>query len=224
MDWGRRICLLSSGLDHPVTAVLRLMRVEREVRLLRVVAVMMVEMRVVLDGWEISSTVAVIVRVWCSPYLALWRSSRRPIILVGETMRLVAPLTRSLLLLVGQHPCTLVREVAVVAPPTHVVMRVVAASLCPHWRWSLIGCPRVGTGLLDGSQSAFSHAVWRSVTPGPFGPIIFLHCLLLPERGRQPTALSSNRKHLRPPGQLRIHRGRTTMRVPWMLLLPVKWV
>lgn len=170
VDWGRRVCLLSRGLNNPVTAVLWLVGVEREVRLLRVVAVMVVEMRVALNrGREIGSTVAIIVRVWGSPYLALLRPSGRPFILVGEAMRLVSPLTRPLLLLVGEHPRTLVREVAVVAPPTHVVMRVMAASLCPdlsaNWRWSLIGCPRAGAGLLDGSQTTLTHAVWRSVAP-----------------------------------------------------------
>lgn len=171
MDWGR-VCLLSGGLNNPVTAVLWLMGVEMEVRLLRVVAVMVVEVRVALNRGVIGTTVAIVVRVWSSPYLALLRSPWRPFILVGEAMWLVSPVTRPLLLLlllVGKHPRTLVREVAVVAPPTHVVMRVVAASLGPNlsanWRWSLIGCPRAGTGLLDGSQTTLSHAVWRSVAP-----------------------------------------------------------
>lgn len=184
MDWGRRVCLLSRGLNNPVTAVLWLMRVEREVRLLRVVGMMVVKMRVALNRGVIGSTIAIIVRVRGSPYLALLRSSRRPFILMGEAMWLVSPLTRPLLLLMGKHPCTLVREVAVVAPPTHVVMRVVGASLrtnlSGNWRWSLIGCPRADSGLLYGSQSALSHALWRSVAPGSFGPIIILQCLLLP--------------------------------------------
>ncbi len=170
MDWGRRVGLLSRGLSNPVTAVLWLVGVEREVRLLGMVAMMVVEVRVALNrGREVSSTVAIIVRMRGSPYLALLRPSGRPFILVGEAMRLVSPLTRPLLLLVGEHPRTLVREVAVVAPPTHVVMRVVAASLTPdlsaNWRRSLIGCPRAGAGLLDGSQTTLSHAVWRSVAP-----------------------------------------------------------
>lgn len=168
MDWGRGVCLLSRGLNNPVAAVLWLMGVEREVRLLRVVAVMVVEMRVALNRGEISTTIAIVVRVWGSPYLALLRSSG-PFILMGKAMRLVSPLSCPLLLLVGKHSCTLVGEVAVVAPPTHVVMRVMAASLgrnlSANWRWSLIGCPSVGAGLLNGSQSALSHAVWRSVTP-----------------------------------------------------------
>lgn len=156
-------------------------------RLLRVVAVMMVVMRVAFYRGEIGSTVAIVVRVWGSPYLALLRSSGRPLILVGEAMRLVSPLTRPLLLLVGKHPRTLVREVAVVAPPAHIVMRVVTASLGPdlsaNWRWSLIGCSRAGTGLLDGSQSSLPHTVWRSVAPGSFRPIFLLQSLLLSERG-----------------------------------------
>lgn len=168
MDWGRRVCLLSRGLNNSVTAVLWLMGVEREVRLLRVVAVMVVEMRVALNRGKISTTIAIVVRVWGSPYLALLRSSG-PFILMGKAMRLVSPLSCPLLLLVGKHSPTLVGEVAVVAPPTHVVMRVMAASLGPNlsanWRWSLIGCPSVGAGLLNGSQSNLSHAVWRSVTP-----------------------------------------------------------
>lgn len=138
-------------------------------RLLRVVAVMMVKMRVALDRGEISSTITIVVRVWRSPNLALLRSSGRPFVLVGEAVRLISPLSCSLLLLVGKHPSTLVREVAVVAPPTHVVMRVVAASLgsnlSANWRWSLIGCPRVGGRLLNRSQSTLTNAVWRSVTP-----------------------------------------------------------
>lgn len=187
MDRWRRVYLLSRGLNNPVTAVIRLMGVEGEVRLLRVVAVMVVEVRVALNRGKISTTVAIIVRVRGSPYLALLRSSGRPFILVGEAVRLISPLNGPLLLLVGKHPCTLIREVAVVASPTHVVVRVVAASLCPHlsanWRWSLIGCPRVGAGLLNGSQSTFPHAVRRSITPGSFDSIIILQCLLLPEGG-----------------------------------------
>lgn len=185
MDGGRGVYLLGRGLNNPVTAALRLMGVEREVRLLRVVAVMVVEVRVALNSGKISSTVAIVVRVWRSPYLALLRSSRWPFILVAEAVRLISPLNCPLLLLVGKHPCTLVREVAVVAPPTHVVMRMVAASLCPNlsanWRWSLIGCSRVGAGLLNRSQSTFPHAVRRSIAPGSFGSIIILQCLLLPE-------------------------------------------
>lgn len=189
MDWGRGVRLLSGSLNYPVAVILRLVGVEREVRLLRVVAVMMVVMRVAFNRGEIGSTIAIVVRVWGSPYLALLRSSGRPVVLVAEAMRLVSPFARPLLLLlVGVHPRTLVREVAVVAPPAHVVMRVVTASLGPdlsaNRRWSLIGCPRAGTGLLDGSQSTLPHAVWRSVTPGSFRPIILLQSLLLSERGR----------------------------------------
>lgn len=143
----RGVGLLSSGIDNPVTVVFWLMGVEGEVRLLRVVAVMVVEVevRVVLNRREVCTTIAIIVRVWCSPYLALLGSSGRPVFLVGEAMRLVSPLTRPLLLLMGGHPSTLVREVTVVAPPTHVVMRMVAASLAAHLRADgrrgLIGCP-----------------------------------------------------------------------------------
>lgn len=168
MDRGRGVCLLSRGINNPVTAVLRLMGVEREVRLLGVVAVMVVEVRIALHRGEISSAIAIIVRVWGSPYRTLLRSSG-PFILMGEGMRLVSPLSGPLLLLVGKHSCTLVREVAVVSAPAHVVMWMMAASLGPnlraHWRWSLIGCSSVGAGLLNGSQSTLPHAVWRSVTP-----------------------------------------------------------
>lgn len=154
MERGGGFALLSRSLDNPVTVALWLMRVEREVRLRRVVAVMVVEVRVALNRGEVCATVAIIVRVWGSPYLALLRSPRRPFVLVAEAMRLVSPLTRPLLLLVG-HPCTLIGEVAVVAPTAHVVMRVVASSLGTHlradWRRGLIGCSRAGAGLLDGS-------------------------------------------------------------------------
>lgn len=142
---GRRLCLLSWSLYNPVTAVLLLVGVKREVRLLRVVSMMMVEMGVVVNRGEISSAVAIIVWVRRPPYLALLSSLRRPFVLVGEAMRLVSPLTHPLLLLMGKHPRTLVREVAVVATSTHVVVRVVAASLCSNlsanWRWSVIGRP-----------------------------------------------------------------------------------
>lgn len=228
MDWRRRVCLLSSGLSNPVTAVLWLVRVEMKVRLLRVVTVMMVVMRIALNRGMICTTVAIVVRMWSPPYLALLRSSGRSFVLVGETMCLVSPLTCPLLLLVWKHSCTLIREVAVVALPTHVVMRVVAPSLAPNlsanWRWSLIGCPGAGAWLLDRPQSTLSHSVWRSVTPGSFGPFIFLHCLLLSKGGCQPSALSSTREYLWSPGKLGIHWGCTTVRVPWMLLLTVKGV
>lgn len=115
---------------------------------------MMVEMRVAFNRGEISSTIAIIVRVWSSPYLALLRSPG-PLILVGEAVRLTAPFSHSLLLLVGKHSRTLVREVAVIASSTHIVMRVMAATLRPNlsanWWWSLIGCPGVGDRLLNGS-------------------------------------------------------------------------
>lgn len=185
MERRRRVCLLSRGITNPVTAVFWLMRVEREVRLLRVVAVMVVQVRVALNRREICTTVTIVVGMWGSPYLALLRPSRRPFILVGEAMWLVSSIAPPLLLLVGRHPTTLIREVAVVAPPTHVVMRVVAASLgsnlIANRRRGLIGRSRRGAGLLDGSQSTLSHAVWRSITPGPFSYIVILQSLLLPE-------------------------------------------
>lgn len=168
MDWGRGVCLLGRGINNPVTAVLWLKGVERKVRLLGVVAVMVVEVRIALSRGEISSAIAIIVRVWGSPYLTLLSSSG-PFILMGKGVGLVSPLSCPLLLLVGKHSCTLVREVAVVSTPAHVVMWMMAASLgcnlSAHWRRSLIGCSSVGAGLLNGSQSTLSHAVWRSVTP-----------------------------------------------------------
>lgn len=116
------------------------MWVKRKVRLLRVVAVMVV-MRAALNRREIDSTISVILRVWGSPYLALL-GSPGSFVLVGEVMWLVCPLCWPLLLLVGKHPSTLIRKVAVVALSTHVVMWMMAASLCPNlcanWRWRLI--------------------------------------------------------------------------------------
>lgn len=186
MDGGRRVGLLSRSLNRSVSAVLRFVGVERVVRLLRVVAVMVVDMRVALNRGVIGTTVAIIVRVWGSPYLPLLRPSGRPFILVGVAMRLISPLPPLLLLLllvVGMHPCTLVREVAKVASATHIVMRVAATlttNLSSNRRWSLIGCSWGGIGLLDGSQSTLTRAVCRSVTPGPFGHIVILQSLLLP--------------------------------------------
>lgn len=123
-------------------------------RLRRVVAVMVVEVRVALDRGEVGAAVAIVVWVRGSPDLALLRPSGRPFVLVAEAVWLVSPLARPLLLLM-RHPCTLVGEVAVVAPPTHVVMRVVASSLgadlSANWRRGLIGRSRAGAGLLDGS-------------------------------------------------------------------------
>lgn len=185
MERWRRVGLLGGGVADPVTAVLWLVRVEGEVRLLGVVAVVVVEVRVAVDGREICSTVTIVVRMWTAPYLALLGPPRRPFVLVGETMRLVPSVTPPLLLLVGRYPTPLIGEVAVVAPPTHVVMRVVAAplggNLSADRRRSLIGCSRCGAGLLDGSQSTISHTMWRSVTPGPFGHVVILQSLLLPE-------------------------------------------
>lgn len=130
MHWGR-ISLLSRPLHNPVATVVWLVWVKGKVRLLRVVAVMKVEMRAALNRWDIASTISIILRVWRSPHLALLGSSGS-VVLVGEAMLLVSPLRRPLLLLVGEHPGTLVWEVAVVALSTHVVMCVVAASLRPN--------------------------------------------------------------------------------------------
>ena len=169
VERGRGVRLLGRSLDNPVTAALLLVGMEREVRLLRVVAVMVVEVRVILDIGDVCAAIAVIVRVRGSPNLALLRPSGGPFILMGEAMRVVSSLTGPLRLLMGSHPRTLIGEVAVVAPPTHVVMRVVAATLGANlsadWWWGLIGRPGARAGLLDGSQSTLSHAVWRSVTP-----------------------------------------------------------
>lgn len=186
MDWGRRVCLLSIGLNDPVTAVFWFMRVDIKVRLLWVVAKMVV-MRITFNGGDISTAIAIIVRVWSPPNLALLSSSGRPVVLVGEAMWLVTSVACPLLLLMWKHPPTLVRKVAVAAPAAHVVMRVVATSLGANLgadrRGSLIGCPRVRGGLLDRPQSTFPHSVWRSVAPGSFSTIIFLQCLFLPQGG-----------------------------------------
>lgn len=142
-----------------------------------------------------------------------------------EALWLPASLTSPLLLLVGGHPGTLVREVAIVAPSTHIMMWVVAASLapdlCAHRGWGLIRGTRAGAGLLDRAQTPLSHAVWGGVTPGPLGHIIFLQHLFLPQRRGEPTTLSSRREYLWPPGELRIHWGGPAVGMPWMLL-PVK--
>lgn len=125
-----------------------------KVRLLLEVAVVMVEMSIAFDGGVICATIAIIVRMWSSPYLALLRPSG-PLILVAKAMRLIAPFSHPLLLLVRMHSSTLVREVAVVASSTHVVMWMMAATLganlCANWWWSLIGCPSIGNRLLDRS-------------------------------------------------------------------------
>lgn len=114
----------------------------------------MVEVSVALDGRVISAAVAIIVRMWGAPYLALLGTSG-PLILVGKAVGLGAPFGHPLLLLVGEHPSTLVGEVAVVAASTHVVMGVMAAplgpNLCGDRRRSLIGCPSVGDRLLNRS-------------------------------------------------------------------------
>lgn len=145
------------------------MRVEIKMRLLRVVAVMMVMVRVAVNRRDVCSAIAIVMSRWGSPYLALLRCSRVPVILMSEAVWVVSPLIPPLLLLllllVGRHPRTLVREVTVVASPTNVVMRVVAASLSADRRWCLIGWSRAQAGLLDGSESTLSHTMWRSVTP-----------------------------------------------------------
>lgn len=111
--------------------------------LLRVVAMMVVQVGVTVDGRVVCTTIAIIVSVRGSPYLALLGSTGRAVILVGEAMGVVSSLsTPLLLLLVGGHPPTLVREVTVVPTTAHVVMRVVAAALSSNlsadWRWCLI--------------------------------------------------------------------------------------
>lgn len=126
MYWGR-IPLLGGPLHCPVTAVFRLVWVKRKVRLLRVVAVMKVEMRAALHGRDIDAAVSIILRVWSPPHLALLGSSRS-VVLVGEAVLLASPLCWPLL----EHPCTLVWEVTVVPLSPHVVMCMMAASLGPR--------------------------------------------------------------------------------------------
>ena len=63
MDWRRGVCLPDRNLNNLFTAVLRLMGLVRVMRLLRVFAVMVVEMRAALHSGEISSTIAIIVRM-----------------------------------------------------------------------------------------------------------------------------------------------------------------
>lgn len=111
-----------------------------------VVAVVVGKMSAALHDGEVCTAVTVVMRMWGSPYLHLLRSSRRPVIWMGEAVGLVASFALPLLR-VGRHPCTLVGEVAVVAPPSDVVMRVVCASLAANLhtngrRRSLTGGPR----------------------------------------------------------------------------------
>lgn len=109
-------------------------------------------MRGVFNTRVVRTAIAIIVGVRCCPYLALLRSLRGPFILMGKAMWLVSPLTYSLWLLMGGHSSPLIRKVAVVAPSTNVVMRVVAASLGSNRRRrGLIGCPSARARLLDGS-------------------------------------------------------------------------
>lgn len=137
----RRRVRLFRRVSDPVAAVVSFVRVKGKVRLLGQVAVVMVEVSVALDRGVIGAAVAIVVRVRSAPYLALLGASG-PLVLVDKAVGLVAPIGHPLLLLVREHPSTLVGEVAVVASSTHVVMRVVAASLgpnlCADWRWSLI--------------------------------------------------------------------------------------
>lgn len=153
MHWRRQIRLFRS-IGNPVAAVVCFVRMESIVRLLGEVAVMVVEMNVTLDRGVVGATIAIIVWVWSSPHLALLRPPG-PLILVAKAVRLISPFSHSLLLLVRKHSPTLVREVAVVASSTHVVMWVMAATLGPNlradWRWSLIGCPSVGDRLRNRS-------------------------------------------------------------------------
>lgn len=164
----RRRVRLFRRVGAPVAAVVGFVRVKSEVRLLGQVAVVMVMVSVTLDRGVISAAVAIVVRVWTAPDLALL-GAPGSLILMDEAVGLVAPFGHPLLLLVREYPSTLVGKVAVVASSTHVVMRVVAASLgpnlCADWRRSLIGCPSVGDWLLNRSYSSLSHVVRRSVTP-----------------------------------------------------------
>lgn len=124
---------------------------------------MLVMVRVALHRRAVGSTVVVIVRG--APYLTLLRSSCRPVILLGVALRLASPFLPPLLLLMGWDPCALVGEVAVTSPSAHVVVSVVAASLGAGRRGGLVRGPRRRAGLLDRSQSTFSQAMWRRVTP-----------------------------------------------------------
>lgn len=150
----RRRIRLFICVGNSVAAVVCFVWMESKVRLLGEMAVMMVEMSVALDRGVIGATVAIIVRVRSSPYLALLRTPGA-LILVAIAVGWIAPFSHPLLLLVRKHPPTLVWEVAVVASSTHVVMWVMAATLrpnlCADWRWSLIGCPSVRDWLLNRS-------------------------------------------------------------------------
>lgn len=138
MERRSRVRLLTGSL----ATVFRLVGVKRERWLLRVVAVMLVVMRVALHTGGVCSSVTIIMRMWGPPYLDLLGSSGSPLFLVGE-----ASVARPLLLLVERHPDALLREAAVVAPPTNVVMGVVAATLGADLSASrrrgrsLTGCP-----------------------------------------------------------------------------------
>lgn len=148
--WERRrgVSLLGGSLTNPVTAVFWFVVVGGELgRLLMVVvAVMVGEMRAALHAGEVCTAVTVVMRMWGSPYLHLLRPPRRCVFWMGEAVGLVAPVARPLLR-VGGYPCTLVGEVAVVAPPADIVVRVMGASLAANLhanrrRRSLTGGPR----------------------------------------------------------------------------------
>lgn len=161
VEGGRRVGLLTGG----IVAVFWLVGVERERRLLRVVAGMVVEVGIALHGGDVGPSVTIVMGVWAPPDLDLLRPPGRPFVLVGK-----APITRPLLLLVVGHPHARVGEVAVAAPPTDVVMGVGAASLgadlsADGRRGSLTGRPRRRAGLLDWSQTGLSQAVRRRVAP-----------------------------------------------------------
>lgn len=82
MERWRRVTLLRGCLSSPVTVVLWLVGVEREVRLLRMVAVMVMEVGVALNRGQVCTTVTIVVGMGGTPYLALLRSSGVPFILV----------------------------------------------------------------------------------------------------------------------------------------------
>lgn len=202
MQWGGGVGLLWGSLTCPVPVGLALV-MQREVGLLEVSS----GFRGVL--W---TPVAVIMRMWSTPDLALLHAPGWTLVLVAE-----GPLSASL---VGQ-PASLFRKVTVVAPSTHVVMWM-APNLCPDWRGCLVGCPR-GVGLLNGTQTNLTHAMGGCVTPGSFGHVFLVQWLFLPQRRREPTALCSSRENFWTPGQFRVHGRGPTMWMP-LMLLPVKGV
>lgn len=175
MQWWGSIGLLWRGLASPVPVPVVLM-VQREVGLLEVSSGI---------RWVLRTPIAVVMRMWGSPDLALLHCPRWALVLVAE-----APLCTSL---VGKST-SLFWKVAIVASSTHVVMWM-APNLCPNWRGCLVGCPR-GAGLLDGTQTNLTHTMGRRVTPGPFGYVFFVQWLFLPQWRRQPAALCSSWENL----------------------------